>query len=165
MATRLLVVFAAMIVLAGCGGKSDKQSTGVGDAFAAKALAVCQATLEDKQDWQPFPVSGFDPLHPDPSKFPEVSAWLTEQVAPTFHMWLSGLQALGAPPSAQEDRNATLAAVEKIDNLNGDQISAANNRDASAFAAADTDLQSAQDELVAASEKAGVSDCADVHAA
>ena len=165
MAPRLIVVVAVVVVLAGCGGKADTQSTGVGDGFAAKALAVCQAARNDKQGWQPFPVSDFDPFHPDPSKFPEVSSWLEGQVSPTFHMWLSGLQALGAPPSAQEDWKATLDAVEKIDKLNGDQITAANNRDVSAFAAADTDLQSDQDELVAASEKAGVPDCADVHAA
>ena len=58
-----------------------------------------------------------------------------------------------------------LAAVEKIDQLNSDQIAAANKRDVAAFAAANAALDSIQDELVAASEKAGVADCADVHAA
>ena len=154
-----------LLLLAGCGGKSDKQSTGVGDEFASKALAVCEAALEGKHDWQPFPVSGFDPSDPDASKFPEVSTWLAKQVAPTFQMWLSGLQALGTPPTAQEDWHAVLAAVKKIDQLNSDQIAAANERDTAAFAAAGSALGSTQDELVAASEKAGVADCADVHAA
>ncbi len=58
-----------------------------------------------------------------------------------------------------------LVAVKKIDELNGDQITAAKNHDAAAFAAATAALGSTQDELVAASEKAGVADCADVHAA
>ena len=80
-------------------------------------------------------------------------------------MWLSGLQALGTPPTAQADWNAVLAAVKKIDQLNSDQIAAANEHDAAAFAAANSALDSTQDELVAASEKAGVADCADVHAA
>ena len=154
-----------LLLLAGCGGNSDKQTTGVGDEFASKALAVCEAALEDKHDWQPFPVAGFDPADPDASKFPEVSTWLANQVAPTFHMWLSGLQALGTPPTAQADWNAVLAAVKKIDQLNSDQITAANKRDPAAFAAANSALDSTQDELVAASEKAGVADCADVHAA
>ncbi len=158
----LLVV---AIVLAGCGGTSKEQNAGVGDAFATKALAVCQAALKQKQDWQPFPVSDFDPSDPDPSKFPEVSSWLTKEVAPTFRSWLTGLQALGTPPSAQEDWTAMLVAVKKIDELNGDQITAAKNHDAAAFAAATAALGSTQDELVAASEKAGVADCADVHAA
>ena len=107
----------------------------------------------------------FDPANPDASKFPEVSTWLANQVAPTFHTWLSGLQELGTPPTAQADWNAVLAAVKKIDQLNSDQIAAANKRDAAAFAAANAALESIQDELVSASETAGVADCADVHAA
>ena len=116
-----------VLLLAGCGGSSDKQATGVGAEFASKALAVCEAALADKHDWQPFPVDGFDPSDPDASKFPEVSTWLAKQVAPTFHMWLSDLQALGTPPTAQTDWNAVLAAVKKIDQLNSDQIKAAND--------------------------------------
>jgi hypothetical protein len=80
-------------------------------------------------------------------------------------MWVSGLQALGAPPAAREEWNAVLAAVKKIDQLNSDQITAANKHDAGAFAAADSALDSTQDELVAATDKAGVAECADVHAA
>ena len=153
-----------VLLLAGCGGTSDKQTTGVGDEFASKAVAVCAAALADKHDWQPFPVVDFDPADPDASKFPEVSTWLANQVAPTFHMWLSGLQALGIPPAAQEEWNAVLAAVKKIDQLNSDQITAANKHDTGAFAAATSALDSAQDELVASTDKADVADCADVHA-
>jgi hypothetical protein len=161
----LIVAFAGVIAVAGCGGKSDKQATGVGDAFAAKALAVCQTALKSKQAWQPFPVPNFNPTDPDASKFPEVSSWLKKQVAPTFQSWFDGLQALGTPPTAQEDWQATLDAVEKINKLNGDQITAANNSDADAFKAATAELDSIQDKLVAASKKAGVSDCAKVHEA
>ena len=154
-----------ILLLAGCGGTSDKQTTGVGDEFASKAVAVCAAALADKHTWQPFPVADFDPADPDASKFPEVSTWLARQVAPTFHMWLSGLQALGTPPTAHADWNAVLAAVKKIDQLNSDQITAANQRDTGAFAAATSALESTQGELVAATEKAGVTDCANVHGA
>ena len=154
-----------VLLLAGCGGSSDKQVTGVGAEFARKAIAVCEAALADKHDWQPFPVDGFDPSAPDAAKFPEVSTWLAQQVAPTFHMWLSDLQALGTPPTAQTDWNAVLVAVKKIDQLNSDQIKAANDDDGDAFAAANSELDSTQDELVAASKRAGVADCADVHAA
>ena len=161
----LTATCSCLIVLAGCGGNSDTQTTGVGDEFASKALAVCAAAIRDKHDWQPFPVADFDPSDPDASKFPEVSTWLTKQVAPTFHLWLSGLQALGAPPTAQADWNAVLATVKKIDQLNSDQITAANERDTDAFSAATSTLGSTQDELVVASKRAGVADCADVHAA
>src|SRR4029078_11731449 len=91
------------LLLAGCGGTSDKQTTGVGDEFASKAVAVCAAALADKHTWQPFPVADFDRADPDASRVPEVSTWLAEQVGPTFDMWLSGLQALGTPPSAQAE--------------------------------------------------------------
>ena len=154
-----------VLLLAGCGGSSNEQATGVGSEFASRAIAVCEAALADKHDWQPFPVDGFNPSDPDASKFPEVSTWLAQQVAPTFHRWLSDLQALGPPPTAQTDWNATLAAVKKIDQLNSDQITAANDHDTDAFAAATSALDSAQDELVAASQKARVADCANVHAA
>jgi len=154
----------AAVVLGGCGGKSG-ETAGVGDEFATKAIAICETALKKKQHWQPFPVSDFDPSDPDPARFPEVSNWLTSQVAPTFRSWLSGLQALGTPPSAQEDWTAMLSVIEKIGDLNEDQIAAAGNHDVAGFTAATAELRSTQDALVAASEKAGVPDCADVHAA
>jgi hypothetical protein len=164
MISGVIATCVCVLFLAGCGGSSDKQTTGVGTEFARKAVAVCEAALADKHDWQPFPVDGFNPSDPDASRFPEVSTWLAKQVAPTLHMWLSDLQALGTPPAGRADWNAVLAAVKKIDRLNSDQITAANERDADAFAAATAALGSTQDELVAASKRAGVADCADVHA-
>ena len=152
-----------LLLLAGCGGNSNKQAAGVGNVFAGKALAVCEVALESKHGWQPFPVADFDPSNPDVSRFPEVSTWLAEQVAPTFDTWLNEL--LGTPPAAAEAWNATLAAVKKIDQLNAVQIAAANKRDADAFVAADVALEAIQPSLVDAYEKACVADCADVHAA
>ena len=55
----LTVTCICLLLLAGCGGNSDTQTSGVGDAFASKALAVCEAALDDKHDWQPFPVADF----------------------------------------------------------------------------------------------------------
>jgi hypothetical protein len=153
------------LLLVGCGGKSDKKTAGVGDGFATKALAACRAALTDKQGWPPFPVTSFNPSKPDPAAFPAVSAWLAKEVAPTFDRWLSALQALGTPPSSQHDWDAMLAVVKNIDHLNRDQITAANARDPAAFASATTALGSAQTDLVATSQKVGVPECADVHAA
>lgn len=157
------VCVASLFLAVGCGGGTDTQAGGVGDEFATKALAACEMALKDKQGWQPFPVTDFDPTEPDASKLPEVSTWLSDEVAPTFHAWLSSLQALGTPPSAKADWDTMLAAVEKIDRLNTDQITAANAGDPAAFATATAELGSTQDELVAAAEKAGVAACADVH--
>src|SRR3954454_8733690 len=162
---RALIANCFCLMLVGCGGKSDEQTAGMGDAFATKAVAACKAALADKQGWQPFPVANFNPSKPDSAAFPAVAAWLAKEVAPTFDMWLSALQALGTPPSAQDDWGDMLAVVKKIDQLNRDQITAANARDSAAFASATTALGSAQDDLVATSAKAGLPECADVHAA
>ncbi len=165
----LLVTVATVIALAGCGGgsKSEPPATpGVGAAFAARALAVCEAALADKKGWAAFPVSDFDPTKPDAAKFPQVAAWLEDEVAPTFHAWSEDLKALGSPPSATEAWNSMLAAIAKIARLNDDQIAAAKAGDVDAFAAATNGLAASQDEqLVSFSAKAGVPACADVHAA
>ena len=162
---RLVLTVSTISLLAGCGSDSASEaSTGVGDEFGAQALEVCQTALEAKRGWQPFPVPDFDPTEPEPSKFPEVSTWLVEEVTPTFVAWADGLQGLGPPPSGQEAWDEVLNAVEKIAQLNADQVAAAKSGDAAAFAAAAGSLHAAQDELVAATEAAGVPECADVHA-
>ena len=107
-------------------------------------------------------MAGFDPVHPDPAKFPRVSAWLTSEVAPTFHAWLSSMQALGTPPSAEKEWKRLVAEVRRIDRLNSDQITAASTLDREAFAAATDELRSIEDDLVEASERAGLADdCAE----
>jgi hypothetical protein len=164
----LLITAATVVVLAGCGGGSTSEpAAAVGAEFAAKALAVCEAALNDRQGWAAFPIpaSDFDPNKPDTAKFPQVSAWLEEQVAPTFHTWLDDLKALGTPSSAPEAWNSMLVVVAKIAQLNDDQIAAAKDGDADAFAAATSALIATQDDLVSTSAAAGVPACADVHAA
>ena len=163
---QLLIATVALAVLAGCGGSSKSEpAAAVGADFAAKALAVCDTAVKDKQGWATFPVSDFDPSKPDATKLPQVSAWLEDQVAPTFHTWLNDLKALGTPPSAPAAWNSMLAAVEKIARLNDDQIAAAKAGDTDGFATATSGLATAQDDLVSTSAAAGVPACADVHAA
>ena len=157
-----LLTALAISALAGCGGGSDDRTIGVGNEFAFKAFAVCATALNEKKGWQAFPVAGFDPVHPDPAKLPRVSAWLTSEVAPTFHTWLGSMQALGTPPSAEKEWKSLVAEVKRIDELNSDQITAASTLDREAFAAATLELRSIEDDLVTASEKAGLADdCAE----
>ena len=157
-----LLAVLAISALAGCGGRPDNRTAGVGNEFAFKAFAVCATALNEKKDWRPFPVAGFDPVHPDPVKFPRVSAWLTSEVAPTFHTWLSSMQALGTPPSAEKEWKRLVAEVRRIDELNSDQITAASTLNREAFAAATVELRSIEDDLVEASERAGLADdCAE----
>jgi hypothetical protein len=147
-------------VLAACGGGG----TGVGDAFAGRASHVCDDALAAKQAWAPFPVADFDPTDPDPTAFPQVAAWLQDEVAPTFQAWLDDLDALGAPPSGRDAWNDVVAAVQRIVRLNADQIAAARDGDAQAFADATDGLAQTQTQLERATDEAGVPSCADVHA-
>ncbi len=162
---RLVLIVATISLVAGCGSDSASEaSTGVGHEFGRQALEVCQTALEAKRGWKPFPVADFDPTEPDSSQFPKVSAWLVEEVTPTFVAWADGLNGLGQPPSGQEAWDEVVEGVEKIVQLNADQVAAANGGDAAAFAAATGSLRATQDELVAATKAAGVPECADVHA-
>ncbi len=159
-----IIAFISSISLTACGsGLSSQAPPGVGQAFAARATAVCQRALEAKQAWSAFPASNFDPTHPDPSAFPEVAVWLEDQVAPTFTAWLDGLRALGVPPTGSQAWNDVLAAVEKIVQLNADQVAAAKAGNTEAFVAATNGLEETQIELERATAAAGVATCADVH--
>jgi hypothetical protein len=172
-----VVILSVAFALAGCSrSESDDQapatgegsngaSVGVGETFATQAVEVCDQALEDKQGWASFPVADFDPSAPDGSDFPEVAAWLEDEVAPTFQSWLDGLEGLGEPPSGQDAWGDVLASVEQIGQLNTDQIMAADDDDPEAFASATADLETTQVDLVAATEAAGVPECAEVHAA
>jgi len=162
------VIVTSAVVLTGCGSGSDSSSAsaerGVGAAFAAKALAVCNAALNDKKAWKQFPVSDFNPTAPDRSAFPQVANWLDQVVTPTFHIWHNNVVALVDPPTAQQAWNDLLDAVAQIDQGNRDQVDAARADDTEAFKAATQSLKDAQPKLVDAANAAGVAACADVHA-
>jgi hypothetical protein len=155
--------------LAGCGGSASSHTASseaaVGASFAARALAVCKSALAEKHAWKPFPVSDFDPTDPDPEALPTVATWLDGEVAPTFGDWHDRLAALGHPPSAKDTWNRLLAIVAEIGQGNEQEIRAARAGDSDAFKAASQTLQDAQPHLVHAANAAGVSACADVHAA
>jgi hypothetical protein len=125
---------------------------------------VCQDALDSKQAWSAFPAANFDPSQPDPSAFPEVAAWLEDEVAPTFEAWLDGLRRLGTPPSGQDSWSEVLSAVGTIVQLNADQVTAATSDDVEGFVEAKDALEATQPELERATRAAGVPTCADVHA-
>ena len=160
-----IVALIFLISLTACSSEppSNQTPSGVGQAFAARATAVCQRALEAKQAWSAFPAPNFDPTHPDPSAFPQVAVWLKDQVAPTFEAWLKGLRALAEPPTGRKPWADVLAAVEKIVQLNADQVAAAKGRDSEAFVAATNGLEETQIDLERATAAAGVAKCADVH--
>lgn len=163
-----VVPFIALVVsisaLTACTSEPEGQTPiGVGDPFATRALSVCQQALDAKQAWGAFPAPDFDPNQPDPSVFPEVAAWLEDEVAPTFDAWLDDLTALGTPPTGQESWQDVLSAVGTIVELNTDQVTAAKNDDTEGFVEATRGLEAIQPELERATGAAGVATCADVH--
>ena len=174
----MALVVSVLSLTAACSRESDTQASapttqtsalegqtasGVGDPFAATAVAACQHALESKRAWTAFPVVGFDPSQPDPADFPVVAAWLESQVAPTFEAWLDGLTRLGAPPSGQEAWGDVLSAIDTIVDLNAQQVASAKTDDVDGFVEARDELAAIQPELERASEAAGVPTCADVH--
>ncbi len=114
--------------------------------------------------WSAFPAPNFNPNQPDPSSFPEVGAWLENEVGPTFDTWRDDLAALGSPPTGREAWTDVLTAVGTIAQLNADQVAAAKSGDVDAFVAATNGLQDVQSELERATAAAGVARCAEVHA-
>lgn len=170
-----------VLALAACGGDPDGQSpalgsqtsssqtsssqtsSGVGDPFAARAEFACRAALESKQGWTRLPAAGFHPSQPDPAAFPEVAAWLENEVAPTFEAWLADLTMLGTPPSGQESWSDVLSAINTIVELNAAQVAAARSGDGEGFVEARDGLEAVQSELERATAAAGVPTCADVH--
>ncbi|MEO8476972.1 MAG: hypothetical protein ABI572_07955 [Actinomycetota bacterium] len=160
----------ASIAIAGCSDPDEQvtgsqASSGVGDAFAARALSVCESAIESKDDWSALPAPDFDPNHPDPSAFPEVGTWLEDEVGPTFDAWRDDLTALGTPPTGREAWTDVLNAVGAIAQLNADQVAAAKSDDADAFVEATNGLHDVQPQLERATAAAGVAGCAEVHAA
>jgi hypothetical protein len=155
----LVIALFCSISLTAC----SSVSPAVGQAFAARATAVCHKAIESKQAWSAFPVSNFDPAHPDPSAFPKAAVWLKDEVAPTFETWLNDLRALGEPPTGQSSWSDVLTAVEKIVGGNADEAAAADAGDTDAFVAAHDGLIETQTELERTTAAAGVPKCADVH--
>jgi len=70
----------AAILLAGCGGTAppgSNETTGgtTRPAFLARVDSVC-ARAVTRHAGDPFPVTDFDPEHPDPSQLPAVGDYL-----------------------------------------------------------------------------------------
>lgn len=162
------IVLAALtsLVFVGCSGTGSGASTGaaVGDAFAKRALAVCESAQTSKDAWTVFPGREFNPTQPDPKQFPQVGAWLEQEAGPTFDAWRDGLVALGTPPTGQQEWTRVLTAVRKIGDLNATQVRAAKANSVDAFINATKGLHDAQPELERATKAAGVAKCAEVHA-
>ena len=158
-----IAVITSIILTTCASGSSTTSPPAVGEAFAARAVSVCEQAVQAKQAWSPFPVQNFDPAAPDASALPQVAVWLQEQVAPTWRTWLQGLKSLGEPPTGRQAWDAVLVAVAKIIQFDNDQIAAAKTSDTAAFAVATNGGRATNPKLQQATAAAGVPTCAEVH--
>jgi hypothetical protein len=163
-ADRILVASVlALLLLAACGGGStaDTQTPAVGEAFANKAVAVCQAALARNEAQGPFPYPDFNPTQPDASKLPDIARYLAETVA-AYGTWLDEMRALGQPPSGQAAWDDLVTAIERHVQLDIEQQAAAKSGDTETFTKDYHEGSDTQAELLRAADAAGVPECADV---
>jgi hypothetical protein len=146
--------------IAGC-SSGGSPVPAVGADFAARARVVCEHALELKRAQGPFPVASFNPTHPDVTRFDQVAVALRATDA-TWTTWVAEMEALGTPSTGQSSWNDLVAAVKRHQQLNADQIHAAEQGDAATFSA-DYDLGlHTQAALLQAANGAGVPECAKV---
>ena len=155
-----------LCLLAGsCGGGSTdsslSDSSGVGEAFAKRAVAVCQRAADAKAANGPFPFPDFNPTAPDESKFPVIATVLAKMDA-VWASWYADMSALGRPPEAGEAWDDLLEQIKAHREINLDQIDAARHDDADRFAEDYQKGTETQDRLLAAATAAGVPKCAEV---
>lgn len=145
-----------------CGSDADPNSpTGVGEAFAMRAVAVCQAAVDRKKAQGPFPYPDFNPTDPDESKLPEVERFL-EMTVDTFSTWEREMRALGQPPSGQEAWSELLDAIATHVRLDVEQQAAAERGDTETFTRDYDEGVDTVAKLESATEAAGVPECAAV---
>ena len=158
-----LAIVLLTLGMAACSSGTADTSPGVGEAFASKTMAVCQAALAQKEAQGPFPYPTFNPSQPDPSKLPDVARFLTGTVD-TFQTWLREMQGLGQPPTGQEEWASLLEAIERATRLDVEQQAAAERGDTETFTKDYYAGVETQDQLALAAEAAGVPECSAVDA-
>ena len=160
----IVIILACLASLAagGCGGGGDAPSApAVGDAFAAKATALCQTAAAAKRKQGSFPDADFDPRQPDIAKLPAVAAFIAEGGA-IYATWLRAMQALGAPPSGSDAWAQLLAQIAVQRQLHEHQQAAALRGDTAAFTADFERGQTSVTDLRHAADAAGLPACGKV---
>jgi hypothetical protein len=131
----------------------------LGSAFQTKAVAVCESALAQKKALGPFPYPDFNPTQPDLSKLPNIAQSEAKTVE-IFQTWMREMQALGQPPTGQAEWAAVLKALESHVRIIVEQQAAAAHSDGQTFTKDYYEGNKAQEEMVRASDAAGVSICA-----
>jgi hypothetical protein len=136
----------------------------LGDAFQSRAIAVCESALAQKKAQGPFPYPDFNPTQPDLSKLPDIAQSEAKTVE-IFQTWMREMQALGEPPTGQAEWADVLKALESHVRVIIEQQAAAERSDGQTFSKDYYEGNKAQEEMVRASDAAGVPICATAAAA
>jgi hypothetical protein len=157
-----------LLVLSGaaCGGSSGKGShpDSLGEAFQAKATAVCETALSQKKAQGPFPYPDFNPTQPDLSKLPSIARLETTTVK-IYQQWRRDLLMLGDPPTGRTAWNHFLAALSDSLQAIVDQQDAGERVDGPRFTEDYYAGNKYQHELERAADGAGLPACARTAAA
>jgi hypothetical protein len=105
------------------------------DGFRGRANTLCAATANQLAAMPRFPVSNFDPSHPDPKQLPEVGRFFTGpgDPRPLLRTLDTKLRALGQPPVDQAGWTRFLAAQRAALAIRTQQDNAALAADTAAF--------------------------------
>jgi hypothetical protein len=160
--TRPTAVVFVVLAGAGCGGGSPKHV--LGKVFENRAASVCDAALAQKKAQGAFPYPNFNPTRPDRSKLPGIARFEATTVK-IYERWLRKMQALGQPPTGQAPWADVLSALREHVRIIVEQQAAAERGDTRTFTKDYHEGNKAQDEMVSATDAAGVPVCAAAAAA
>jgi hypothetical protein len=158
------LVMASCLAACGGGATTGSASPAMGNMFAKKVDAVCDAALEQKEAQGELPLSGFNPTQPDLSKLPTISLFEAATVT-IFETWQRKMLALGQPPAGEAAWADLLKALNTHVEVIVEQQAAAAKGDAQTFTKDYYEGNDAQDDMVRAAAAAGVPDCAAAAAA
>jgi hypothetical protein len=157
----LVLATIASLVLAhtASGGSTQSGAPAFGPTFSAKVIALCRRALAEKKAEPPFPFPTFNPTKPDVSKLQAIGGYEARGVQ-IFRTWVRGMLALGPPPRGRKQWVALLKPLSAHLRIIIDQQAAALRRDAAAFTRDYYAGNTAQSDMVRASQAAGVPVCA-----
>jgi hypothetical protein len=121
-------VLALALLAAGCG--SSKHPATADSSFASAANAICAGAVA-KHDGHPFPVPGFNPLHPRAQDLPAVGRYLAQYA--NARATAARLDALSAPAKHHADWKKLRALIDQAAASAQRQIAAAERSDVTRF--------------------------------
>jgi hypothetical protein len=143
-----------------CSGAEQTATTNARfpNSITDKVNAACRARQKAYDGRPRFPVDGFDPRNPDPSRLPEVGAYF-EGANWVYQQFIDRLAAID-PPAQQSAQLAAFLAASRADfRLAKDQQVAAKAKDVKAFSASLPKIDAVAEDLQKKARALGAADC------